>query len=543
MPASANSGSAAEPIRGGTRLGHSARSRLLLALVLALACVVYLPTLGASVLNWDDPEYVTLPWYDAPDALARIWTGFETPQVYPLVFTSFWLERRLWGEATLGYHLDQMLLHLLATWLCWRFLRRLGVSEMLALAVSALFALHPTQVSTVAWLAERKNLLMAVFSFAGLLSYLDWRSQGGAGRSARTLVLLLAALCSKTTAVTLPLTLFWLEWLGLAGTPPGGSSTPPQSGGRSAHAPRPGPIRRSRWTAPALCLIPALLMGVLTVIREHGPTVATDVGLFDRIAIAALGAWHNLLRWLVPVSLSPVYPRWVVSDVRPVALLALVGVIVGVVLLWRRAGRIRRAESPSSGEQWAVFGFGQYLLALPPTSGVIPFGYMDHSFIADHFLYWPAWGFWLGLFGLAAALAPRLTPLRGWSSWLPLLWVVPSLVLTPLQARHYHDSGTFWRSVLAQNPNAWIAHANHGQHLAATGQFAAAEESLLRALAIAPDHPDALFNLGYVYDRQGRWSLAVQSYEACLKLDPSRDDARNNLVRVRTLQARSHPPR
>jgi len=284
-------------------------------------------------------------------------------------------------------------------------------------------------------------------------------------------------------------------------------------------------------------------MGALTVVREPGPTVASDVGLFDRIAIAGLGAWHNLLRWLVPVSLSPVYPRWAPAEVRPIAVLSLCGLVLGVILLWRRSVRLRKEGTPLSGGHWAVFGFGQYLLALPPTSGVIPFGYMDHSFIADHFLYWPAWGFWLGLFGLASAVAARLTPARRAVPWLPLLWVVPSLVLTPLQTRHYHDSGTYWRAVLARNPSSWVAHANLGQHLAATGQFVAAEESLVRALAIDPRHPDAQFNIGYAYDRQGRWSLAVQSYEACLELDPSRDDARNNLTRVRAILARGGQPR
>lgn len=505
----------------GQRGGQLARfldSRGCLAVLLCLTALLYLGTLGFEPLNWDDPEYVANPLYAQPDALARIWTSFDTPQVYPLVFTSFWLESRVWGARTWGPRVDQIALHLLATVLLWSMLRRLlavltdeqraprvatgrsGGSTLpvgALVAITALFAVHPIAVGTVAWLAERKNLLTACFSFMSVIAYLRFRERGSVREWALVLLAMTGALLSKTTAVTLPVSFLLLEWC--------------------APAPaRPNLITRLSFFAPAIA------MSALTVLREHGPTVTSDVAPIDRIWVAALGVVHNLRVLVFPVRLSPLYSRWDVAAARPFGIAAAVGLGIALLLLLRA-----RRKAPL-----VAFGAWQFVLALAPTAGVIPFGYMDHSFVADHFLYWPSWGFWLALVAGLSVLG-KLGPL------LTLLWIVPSVALTPLHARVYRDSGVFWRSVLAGNPNSWGARTNYGQWLALREAWSEAQAELERSIAINPRNPDALFNLGYVHDRRGEWTQAVEFYNRTLALDPTRDDARSNLTRVERIQGES----
>lgn len=482
--------------------------------LLVLTFIVFAGTLRFEVLNWDDPEYVSTPLYQEPDALARIWNSFDTPQVYPMVFSSFWLESKVWGTRALGYHLDQVLLHVVGVWLCLRLLLTLGLDPWLALSVTALFALHPVQVASVAWLAERKNLLAGIFSFAALLAFLRWRRSGAAGRYAIVLLASSLALLSKTTAVTLPVTFVLLDWtLGNLERRIGGNAT----GGRA--------IPWRRGLAHAGFFLPSIVMSGLTVFREHGPAITSDVALLDRIWIAAAGVMHGARTLLLPVGLSPLYSRWEVAAIRVPGMIAAAAIACLLLLAFRARGR-----SP-----WLAFGLAQFVLSLAPTSGIVPFGYMDHSFVADHFLYWPSWSFWLAVISLLAAFVPS----RRWLRAAPLVWVVPSLALTPLHARTYHDSGHFWSEVLRGNPRSWGGHNNYGQWLALAGRFDEAEREIQQSITLRPDNPDALFNLGYVCDRRGEWTRAADAYTRTLALDPTRDDARSNLARVRQIQAAS----
>jgi hypothetical protein len=165
----------------------------------------------------DDDAYVTnnLTLRSAA-GLARMWGQLTaTPQYYPLVFTSFWLEYHLWGLNPLGYHIVNVLLHTLAAMLLWRVLVRLQLPG--AWLAAAIFALHPVAVESVAWVTERKNVLSAVFYFAAGLAYLRWQERESAGRGTIALYLLslalfLCALFSKTVTASLPAALLLMIW-------------------------------------------------------------------------------------------------------------------------------------------------------------------------------------------------------------------------------------------------------------------------------------------------------------------------------------------
>ena len=153
--------------------------------------MAYLPVLRCGYV-WDDDAYVTENRsLQSVEGLGSIWTNLRAqPQYYPLVFTSYWIEYRLWGLEPAGYHATNVGLHALVAVLVWRVLVRLGLTAPIAWFTAAVFAVHPVHVESVAWITERKNVLSAVCYLAALLAYLKYddliRSNGSENRRRRT---------------------------------------------------------------------------------------------------------------------------------------------------------------------------------------------------------------------------------------------------------------------------------------------------------------------------------------------------------------------
>src|SRR3954454_24434897 len=198
-----SSGRDAQPVD----LTRPAKSRVVvLALILTTTFVVYLPALRGSQL-WDDDAHITRPELQSFHGLSRIWLEpGATWQYYPLLHSAFWLEHKLWGDAVLGYHLVNLLWHLIAVWLAYRILDRLKIPG--ALLATAIFALHPVMVESVAWISEQKNTLSAIFYLSALLVYLKFdESRRGANYVAALALFVLGLLTKTVITATLPATL------------------------------------------------------------------------------------------------------------------------------------------------------------------------------------------------------------------------------------------------------------------------------------------------------------------------------------------------
>ena len=198
------------------------RAAPILAALLLLAA--YWPAFGAGWI-WDDDSYV---WRNAvvqsPSGIVDCWVPGRTPQWYPLVFLSFWVQHAVHGLEPFGYHLVNVLLHGLSGLLLWRLLRALGLAG--AGLAATLFLLHPMQVESVAWVTERKNVLSMAFALGAMLAWVRWLSvpAGGRGASrhaATAFALFVLAMLSKTTAVAVPVAMaavaWWRPWPALAG--------------------------------------------------------------------------------------------------------------------------------------------------------------------------------------------------------------------------------------------------------------------------------------------------------------------------------------
>src|SRR5213083_494673 len=192
------------------------RGYLILALLLVVTAILaYQPAWHGGFI-WDDDAYITNnELLTAPDGLRRIWFSLDSPsQYFPLVYSTFRIEHALWGLNPTGYHWVNLLLHAANALLVWRVLARLNVPG--AWLAAAIFALHPVQVESVAWITERKNVLMGFFFLLTLLAwtaFVDERTKRPWRFYGLALILYVLALSAKTTACTLPAALLLILWL------------------------------------------------------------------------------------------------------------------------------------------------------------------------------------------------------------------------------------------------------------------------------------------------------------------------------------------
>jgi tetratricopeptide (TPR) repeat protein len=476
------------------------------ALLLGTAFVAYIPAMRAGYVRFDDTDYIEQNHLlrTAP-GLAQIWTSplAYPPGVpyYPVTFSIHWLEFRAWGHSATGYHLVNIGLHAVNGVLVWLVLRSLAVPG--ALFAALLFAVHPVQAQSVAWLAERKNVLAAMFYLATVLGWLRFVRAGSWPLYALALVTFLLGLLSKTIICTLPIALLLLIWW----------RKPPRA------------KRLALLVLPFLGL--AMVMGAVVIWRENtlleGVPFASGLSLAERVLIAGRGLWFYVGKLLVPVNLVPVYPHWKVESGRMVAYLYPLAVAAVVAAAWLFRRRVGGAPLV------AVLFF---VVTLGPTSGLVDFGYLAKSFVGDHYLYIPSVALFAGIATLGATLARhvRWTPAR-YAVSVVAAGVAGGLgVLTWRQCAVYQDAETFWGRVVAHNPSPTALSALGDAYLLQK-DLEQAEHLLRRALA-QRDSARTRFRLGCLLIERQQIAAAAEQFERALWLNRTRD-------RIRGLSAQS----
>ncbi len=480
------------------------QSVLLALLLVAAAVAAYQPVWQAGFV-WDDDIYVTTnQLLSAPDGLWRIWFSFDSPsQYFPLTYTTLWLEHALWGLNPVGYHWVNLALHAANALLLWQLLRRLQIPG--AWLGAALFALHPVQVESVAWISERKNVLMGLFF---LLTLLVWQVFVAGKRRGEfplyllALVLYVLALAAKTTACTLPAALLLILWL------------------------KRGSIRAVRVVQVLPFLALGLGAGLLTIWWEkyHQGTQGQmfALGISERLLVAARAFWFYLEKLAWPFDLAFSYPRWTLVTGQLTDFVWAGGLLLLVLLLLilrRWVGR---------GPEVAVLYF---VATLSPVLGFIMLYTFRYSFVADHYQYLAAIG---PLTLVAAGLTTALRPLgKAQQVLLPILAVALLGALgyrTWQQSAIYENEETLWRATLAVNPSSWMAQNNLAILLLHRGETEEAIRHFEEALRLDPNYSEAHYNLGNALFRAGRIDEARAHYERALQIFPDYAQARNNLA-------------
>ncbi len=462
------------------------------ALLFGAALAAYFPALAGDFL-WDDAGHVTNPALQSWSGLMRIW--FEpgvTQQYYPLLHSAFWLEHWFWGDATLGYHLINVLWHAASGCLLVAILRRLALPG--ALLAGLLFVLHPVCVESVAWIAEQKNTLSLLFYLGAALAYLRFDAGRSPHRYVLASLLFAGALLTKTVTASLPAALLVVFWW--------------QRG-------------RLDWRRDVVPLLPWFALGAgggLFTARFERVLIGAQgadfsLGALDRLVLAGRVFWFYLGKLAWPADLMFVYPRWHVDAavwwqwLFPAAGL---GLLAGLVWWSRRARGPLAAALLFGGSLFPVLGF----------FNVYPFVF---SYVADHFQYLAS----LAVFALAGAGLSLLPRSAGRMAAVLLAGLFG--VLTWRQASVYRDNVTLYEATLRKNPDAWLAQHNLAVILLDSGRPDAALPHIERTLALRPDYPEALSNLGNCLRLLGRPGEALVPLERAIQLQPRYAEAHNNL--------------
>src|SRR5581483_5534646 len=473
---------------------HAALLAVALAAVVAIA---YKPAWRGGFL-WDDDYYVTKnPLLVVPDGLRRIWLSLDAPsQYFPLTYTTFRIERSIWDLNPAGYHWVNILLHTANALLRWRLLLSLNIRG--AFFAAAIFALHPVQVESVAWITERKNVLMAFFFLLTLLAWQRfladeqqsrWRFYGCA------LLAYTLALSAKSTACTLPIALMSILWL------------------------RREPIDGRRL----MQILPFAFLGFATGLlamwweRYHQGTRGALFALnpIERLLVASRAIWFYLAKLFWPAKLTFIYPQWKIDAHDPFAYVWLFAVVVMGVIIWYAWRRGIRAPGIAS-----LFFAG----TLAPVLGFIMLYTFRYTYVADHYQYLACIGpIALAVGSVANVSAKRKSQRLTTSVGIAALSVLA--VLTWRQASNYRDIETLWRTTIAKNPECWMAFNNLGIALIEKGDADGAVRNYHQALRFAPRYAEAHYNLATALLTKGNVQDAIAECTIALQLQPHDPDA------------------
>ncbi len=530
-------------------------------LIVALSLLAFAPAFSAGFI-WDDDDYVTHN-HNLSDVagLARIWADpAATPQYYPLVHTTFWIEHHLWADWAPGYHATNILLHALGALALWRVLLALGLSPPISLLAAILWSVHPIQVESVAWITERKNTLSALFYLLTIASLLKWDALQPAIKDRP----IDATQSSDRRAPPPP------EGE-VGGTPPGEGSPPSQLETRNSQLPPPPTLtpkpRHWPWyllallffscaltsktvvaTLPAawllvrwwrrgpldlkrdiLPMVPLLVAGAfmaritahleLAQVGAAGPEWAFTPA--DRLLIAGRAVAFYLGKLALPINLSFIYPRWTLDPTAawqwafPVAAVALLVTLFALRNRWGKAPFVACAF---------------FLGTLVPALGFFNIYPQRYSFVADHFQHLAS----IGPIALLAALLAR------WPVTARAAIVAILVVFSIHQSTVYQNLQTLWTDAADKNPTGWLPQLQLGFLEAEKAKtaptpfqkqvhFQAALARMQRARELAPNVATPNWNLGVALDHLDRTDEARAAFEAALRCDPDFALALNSL--------------
>ena len=475
--------------------GIASRPALVCFFLVLIAVAVYWRVTGFDFVNYDDPTYISEnPHVQRGLTPSSVGWAFRTTELsswYPLTWMSFLLDVSLFGTSAVGPHFTNILLHAANAALLFLLLRMLTGAQWRSALVAGLFVLHPLHVESVAWVAERKDVLSTFFGLLALLMYAGYVRGGKLRRRYYLLTLLffVLAMLSKPMLVTLPFIMLLLDYW---------------------------PMKRSRWHAFGVLLrekMPffalAVIFGVITVAVHQNTDVLvslSDVPLAARIQNALVSYARYLGKAIWPVDLIVPYPyhgTW-----PPVVTLLAALLFCGLSFMSVSVGRRR---------PFVLVGWTWFVVTLLPVIGIITWGSQS---MAYRFTYFPLVGLfiivvWAGNEMLCSVNTPEII-----TGGIAAMLLVACAGRTVDQLSYWRDSETLFRHALSVDADNSVAYYGLGSHLVDTGRVDEGIQNFQLALKISRNSPEMLHSLGKAWAKKGNYSEAVSFYKQAVALKP-----------------------
>jgi Flp pilus assembly protein TadD len=480
------------------------RRGLIFSIFLTVATLaVYGQVLGFDFVSWDDPGYVAKNAHMqgglTREGLVWVLTSQHGGHWHPVTGLSHMLDCQLFGLSPSGHHLTSVLLHIANALLLFGLLRSMTGAFWRSAIVATLFALHPLQVESVAWVSERKNVLSTCLGLLSLWAYVGYARSPSTGRYALTAAIFALGLMAKSMLVTLPLLFLLVDVWPL---------------GRMQSATSRLGLVVEKIPLFALSAISSVITFGL-VRHDEGHIIGGEIlPLHLRVANAVVGYVRYLGKMIWPTDLAVLYPHPNLTGGTPLTASEIIGAVAVLLAISAVITLVVR-------ERYGIVGWLWYLTTLLPVIGLVQVGQQS---MADRYAYVPLIGiFILIAWGGAELLArwqnrPVLPP--AFAVAMAAVVVGTGMACTWAQAAHWRDSVALYERALAVSPRLPVMHTNLGVALDARGERDAAIQHFQEALDIEPDYVHAHYNLGNTLSAVGDRAGAVNHYRQALELKP-----------------------
>ena len=472
--------------------------------LIALTTILYGQVIGHDFIRLDDDKYVTENIHVQrglnADEIKWAFTKSYSSNWHPLTWISHIIDFNLYGMNPFGHHLTSVLFHIANTLLLFLVLRRMTGSVFRSGFVAALFAVHPLHVESVAWVAERKDVLSTFFLILTIWAYTRYTENPGLKRYLPVFVLLALGLMSKPMLVTLPFILLAMDFWPL---------------GRMSSKNGPTTFWKLVFEKIPLFVL-VIASSVITYLVQQSSGAVKTFPLVYRIGNAAISYIAYLVKMVWPSKLAVYYPY----SSESIQIWKVAASILLMALISYAAVRLRK-ERP-----YILAGWLFYVIAMIPVIGIVQVG---GQAMADRYTYIP-------LIGVFIAITWAIPDALGRIKIPPLLLPITSVavigilsICTWTQIGYWKNSITLFERTLSVTENNFIIENNLGKELNARGDIDGAARHYKRAIKIVPNDGLAYNNLGMVLEKQGKSDEAMKMFYKAMELSPRLETAHYNM--------------
>ncbi|MFK7903896.1 MAG: tetratricopeptide repeat protein [Chitinophagales bacterium] len=468
--------------------------------VVAFTLMVFLPSLQNDFVNWDDPDYILENDYIqeiSKENIVHIATRPVAYNYHPLTMYSLMLDYSIWGKNAFGYHLMNLIIHLLNTLLIFYFAYLLSRGRVeIALITALLFGIHPMHVESVAWISERKDVLYVFFMTGSFIAYLKYLRKQNWSYYGVAIVLAALSMFSKPAAVVIPLLLICIDFY----------------------------LKRKVRPKALMDKIPffvlALIFGLMTIEAQTtgGGLVGKNFTIFQRISFVGYGFVMYLVKLIAPFNLAAFYPYPIsrAQDTLPFIfnIMPLVALLIAAIVAWTM-----------KYTRLIVFAFAFYFFNI---ALVLQFVSVGKAIIADRYTYMAYTGLF---FAIAYYFHQFYHQNRAYQKPLQAgLGLVMFIfgVLSFQQTKVWENGETKWGNVIEKYPNSMV-YTTRGDFYMNSKQFDKAFEDFTQAIALNPNEYDAHNLRGNIHRQEKRYTEAIADYRKALEIQPRTASAMLNL--------------